>query len=423
MTAFEYQVPHDPTAVMGRRTAAFVVDSLVIVVPTAIVVSAEFEYIERENSVVPFSAFCDLYLEQNDGACFTVGDRVYFADTDDASPAASLTALGLSILLLVILQGLRGITPGKALFGIRTVGEDGRFPGIGRALVRWLLWIVDGAPWCLPLVGFITGLTTKGHRRVGDMAAKTFVVGKDDAGHPVTVPGLTTSAGDYPDQPAGFGPAGYPPPGGGPAGYPRPGGGPAGYPPPGGDASHQPPGGGFAGYPRSTGAPARHAGGAPDAPTGRGWPSAGGDGGAGPADERASAWPHTPPDSPADSPAGEWSDAPSEPPADARADPWWTAPSDTPEASPSAGSSTTGGARAPGEADAVPEGPAIAGHTPGAEPTDQSTTGTEPAASDRQVGPSYQPQWDPARGTYIVWEPRRGQWLGWDDAAEEWKPL
>ena len=31
-------------------------------------------------------------------------------------------------------------------------------------LVRWLLWIVDSAPWCLPLVGFITGLTTVGHR-------------------------------------------------------------------------------------------------------------------------------------------------------------------------------------------------------------------------------------------------------------------
>jgi hypothetical protein len=36
---------------------------------------------------------------------------------------------------------------------------------------------------------------------------------------------------------------------------------------------------------------------------------------------------------------------------------------------------------------------------------------------------TYNPQWDAARGTYIVWEPGRGKWLGWDDSAKEWRPL
>ena len=77
-----------------------------------------------------------------------------------------------------------------------------------KALVRWVLWIVDGFPYFLPLVGFIVGLTTVGHRRVGDMAAKTFVVRRAAMGSPIVVPGLTA-----PPAPAGYAGAwGAPPP-------------------------------------------------------------------------------------------------------------------------------------------------------------------------------------------------------------------
>ena len=52
--------------------------------------------------------------------------------------------------------------------------------------MRWLLWIVDGFPYVIPgLTGFIVALTTAGHRRVGDMAAKTFVVKRAAAGTPI----------------------------------------------------------------------------------------------------------------------------------------------------------------------------------------------------------------------------------------------
>jgi len=60
-------------------------------------------------------------------------------------------------------------------------------------------------------------------------------------------------------------------------------------------------------------------------------------------------------------------------------------------------------------------------------PADASATTGEPhpeASATAESGtPGYNPQWDPARGTYIVWSPERGQWLGWDDAAKEWKAL
>src|SRR3546814_1986520 len=74
--------------------------------------------------------------------------------------------------MLVVLQGLTGWTIGKLITGLRVVGEDGRAPGLGKALLRWVLWVLDGFPYVLPLVGGIVALTTVGHRRVGDMAAK-----------------------------------------------------------------------------------------------------------------------------------------------------------------------------------------------------------------------------------------------------------
>src|SRR3546814_18146228 len=82
---------------------------------------------------------------------------------------------------------------------IGVVGEDGRAPGLGKALLRWVLWVLDGFPYVLPLVGGIVALTTVGHRRVGDMAAKTFVVDRGAMGSPIVVPGLTA-----PPPPPGY---------------------------------------------------------------------------------------------------------------------------------------------------------------------------------------------------------------------------
>jgi uncharacterized RDD family membrane protein YckC len=45
-----------------------------------------------------------------------------------------------------------------------------------------LLLIVD-ALFCF-LVGLITSLSTKGHQRVGDLVAKTWVVSARDVGYP-----------------------------------------------------------------------------------------------------------------------------------------------------------------------------------------------------------------------------------------------
>ena len=78
------------------------------------------------------------------------------------------------------LQGTSGFTLGKHAARIRTIGPDGHVPGFGRALLRTIVWVADAAPWCIPgLVGFTLASTTRGHRRLGDMAANTYVVTED----------------------------------------------------------------------------------------------------------------------------------------------------------------------------------------------------------------------------------------------------
>lgn len=191
-----YPVPQsDPTAVFGRRVVAALIDTVIVGSISVAAFTSQLEYTEvAEGRGVQV---CETFLEVNEGGtCLNVNDTVYF---NEGVPAAgSLAGLGLALLVFVVLQGLTGWTPGKLVTGIRTVKADGSIVGIPKAFVRWILLIVDGQPCGLPLVGFITGLTTQGHRRVGDMAAKTFVVTKTAVGSPIAVPGMTA-----PPPPAG----------------------------------------------------------------------------------------------------------------------------------------------------------------------------------------------------------------------------
>lgn len=107
----------------------------------------------------------------------------------------------------MVVEGLAGGSPGKLIVGLRVLRPDGTPAGVGKALIRFALWIVDGLPYCFPLVALIVGSASTGHRRVGDMAAGTFVVGKAHQGRPVSVPGLTPPAAyaGYAPAPGGYG--------------------------------------------------------------------------------------------------------------------------------------------------------------------------------------------------------------------------
>lgn len=179
---------------MWRRVLAGLIDAAVILVPAIMLFTASLEYLEVDQLGQPSAAFCDDWTDQRGGLCFDLtdfDDRVYFTDTVDPGP--SIYYWGATLGMLVVLQGLTGWTIGKLLTGVRVVREDGRPPGLAKAFARWFLWIVDAFPYFLPLLGPIVALTTQGHRRVGDMVAKTFVVRRSAAGSPVAVPGLTAA--------------------------------------------------------------------------------------------------------------------------------------------------------------------------------------------------------------------------------------
>lgn len=68
-----------------------------------------------------------------------------------------------------------GVTPGKKMFGLRVVDEDGLPIGLQASAIRTVLLLVDLMPLC-GFVGLISMLISKHRQRLGDLAARTFVV-------------------------------------------------------------------------------------------------------------------------------------------------------------------------------------------------------------------------------------------------------
>lgn len=191
----------DPTAVMGRRIGAYVIDVLIGWIVFAILVVALGDTVT--------SSFNGCGSDNAPAICFDTGDTIYFAD-DDTGGGIFLLTVGWWLAMGSIVQGVTGGTPGKLMVGLRVIDQrTGQLAGFGKSLGRTLLWVIDALPF-FPLVGLITGVSTKGHRRVGDMAAKTFVVDKRSVGTPPMVPGFNMHNTPYVAAPP---PDGYPPTG------------------------------------------------------------------------------------------------------------------------------------------------------------------------------------------------------------------
>lgn len=154
-----------PTKVVGRRVAAWILDAIILGIISAI-------------------AWFALTKSVGTGGCIGGGVEINgkcrgFVDGGNRGLWFVINGLA-SIGILWVMQGLTGKTPGKAAMGIKTVKADGNPPGIGRAALRSILYIVDGFPYIIPyLLGFIVALTSSRNQRVGDMAASTFVIDKN----------------------------------------------------------------------------------------------------------------------------------------------------------------------------------------------------------------------------------------------------
>lgn len=384
----------DPTAVMGRRTLAWIADLVLFLAVVAVGFASMGEYVDVPPGI---DDPCQQLRDQADargddiGACLDfrdmgieeAEDRVYLLDTGESGAQTLLSVVWFAF--FVLLQGLTGGSPGKLLFGLRVVDQHGNRCGLGKSLGRTLMWIVDAAPWLVPLVGPITAFTSTGHRRVGDLAAGTYVITSSAVGSPV----MPSTA----EPPAGQPAWGAPPPGWG-HGPPSP--------PPASTPSPEP-----------APAPTPAAAAPPPEPDLR-FPSLDVPDVQEPVDE-------APPTVAADE---DWSRPPEmEPPAapdwdapvlpdveDPQAD--WEPPTDAgvdaPDLSP------------PEAADPAPPVEPAPFAAPGASGPPSAPPVAEPAAPRYELPP---PQWDPARGTYLQWEPNQQLWLEWDAVNQRWKPI
>jgi uncharacterized RDD family membrane protein YckC len=177
-----------PTQVVGRRVAAFVIDFVLWAVIIAI-------------------AWYALTKDVGSGSCvgggITINGKCHGFTSSGNRTAWIVIDILVTIGLFVVMQGLTGKTPGKAMLGIKVVKSDGNSPGILRTIGRELMWVVDF--W---IVALIAALASQNNQRLGDMVAGTYVVDRNFSG----------AIGATAAQPS-FGP---PPPGGAPVNTPPP---------------------------------------------------------------------------------------------------------------------------------------------------------------------------------------------------------
>jgi uncharacterized RDD family membrane protein YckC len=185
-----------PASARGRRIRAAVIDLLIY---SALCLAVFFALADRvQSSLLPGS-----------NAHITLGNSTWLVEGGEAVRYYLLCLL-LGVAYFGLLPGLSSWTPGKLLTGVRAVRPDGRRAGLGRNLLRPLLWVVDGFPYFVPgLVGFVLVLARSDGRRVADMAADTYVVRREEVGLPVDPAAASRphtqagpAAGWYPDPQA-----------------------------------------------------------------------------------------------------------------------------------------------------------------------------------------------------------------------------
>ena len=198
---------------MGKRAFAALIDIAIVSLVVAVSVLAFGRRVHEGDSAAEVRRTLD-FVRDNSGNLLLSDGRpqlVGFTRVLDLGDTTIVfqgwvAVLGVWLLPLAsifliggLMQGRSGVTPGKAIFGVQTVDELGRLPGLRRASLRTAAWIVDGFPFLVPLVGPILAFSSPGHQRLGDRIGRTFVVDNAFAGELLDIPGL--SAVVEPDGP------------------------------------------------------------------------------------------------------------------------------------------------------------------------------------------------------------------------------
>lgn len=108
---------------------------------------------------------------------------VYFGEEDSSGQYsihgfATLLPVTLWFVYFVVAETFGG-TLGHRIFKLKVISMDRQPLTFGRILVRRLCDVVD-ISFCFGLIAFILVKNTQFHQRLGDIAARTQVVGKED---------------------------------------------------------------------------------------------------------------------------------------------------------------------------------------------------------------------------------------------------
>ena len=189
-------VPADPTAVFGRRCFAYIID-FVILFAVGVIAVFSMATLDEVDDPAMAEQICEHYEDLNNGdVCLDLESAVFVFEANQFN-ALGILILAIAVLNSVIISTITGGSVGKLAVGIRVVDKSTfERAGFLKHLLRWVLLIVDSFPWIvvIPLTGLILGLASRGHRRVGDFAAKTLVVKKSHVGRPTLVPGVNEAA-------------------------------------------------------------------------------------------------------------------------------------------------------------------------------------------------------------------------------------
>lgn len=153
----------DPTRVVGRRVIAYLLDAVIL-------------------TLVFFGVAAALGVEVRSDPVNPSGWNV--EGSDAALAMTAILPVLYFALVNVVLQGLTGATPGRAMVGIRLVGWDGNPPGIWRAFVHSIfVQLVAGLFLPGGLILFLFVSFNKAHRHPGNMITNTYVVDSPAVGH------------------------------------------------------------------------------------------------------------------------------------------------------------------------------------------------------------------------------------------------
>jgi hypothetical protein len=192
----------DPTAIIGRRTFAALIDVVLAAAASIFTWTLLATRIgsdapaARIRSLLDFDKDADGHLVLSNGRprFATVTRVVEVGDTSWVFQGWLELFLALAVPVLALaamavgMQGRFGFTPGKFVAGLRTVGELGHPVGQKRAGLRTVSLLVDAFPYFAPVVGPVLAFGSYGHQRLGDRRARSFVVDRAYAGRPLEIP-------------------------------------------------------------------------------------------------------------------------------------------------------------------------------------------------------------------------------------------